>query len=111
MPYNLLFSVRTCDKKASCPFSRLQDLEHSGPYICEKVFKMTLKDVQQNVDFTNIYYGGREIKQSNIVFVNGKFSTDKNANPNKNHTQTIQFISPRKWYIYYCVKYKVLGVG
>lgn len=48
------------------------DLADSDLQICQKVYKIDIADVFNNVQFSNDYYGGNHTQQSNIVFVNGK---------------------------------------
>lgn len=62
---------QTCDKNTSCPFSHVMDLADSDLQICQKVFKINMDDVPNNVRFTNDYYGANNTHQSRIIFVNG----------------------------------------
>lgn len=40
--------------------------------VCQQVFDIDAKMVQERVNFTNSYYGADKPRGSRIVFVNGK---------------------------------------
>ncbi|XP_045193377.2 thymus-specific serine protease-like [Mercenaria mercenaria] len=62
---------QTCDVNTTCPFSHLMDLSDSDIQQCGYIFKINPYDVDDNVQFSNDYYGGNHTQQSKIVFVNG----------------------------------------
>ena len=51
------------------------DLADSDLQICQKVFKINMDDVPNNVRFTNDYYGANNTQQSKIIFVNGRYTS------------------------------------
>ncbi|XP_031554719.1 thymus-specific serine protease-like isoform X2 [Actinia tenebrosa] len=61
---------QTCDPKTKCVFSKrvnlLSDLD-----ICQEVFGVKPKSVQERVNFTNQYYGSNKPRGSKIIFING----------------------------------------
>lgn len=62
---------QTCESESSCPYAKgfhplNQDLE-----MCQRVFNIDADTVSSNVESSNEFYGGWEIKGSRILFVNG----------------------------------------
>jgi len=47
-------------------------LADSDLQLCQDVFKISVPDVDVNVQFSNDYYGANHTAQKNIVFVNGE---------------------------------------
>jgi len=72
--FKIMFSfstVQTCDKKTKCLFTTRLALQYEL-IVCQQVFGVDTKIVQERVNFTNAYYGADKPRGSRIVFVNGK---------------------------------------